>query len=427
MLRLRIFGTGCERQRMMEDKVRQAAVSLGLNIDLSIVQDLDLLIERRVSRTPALEINGKLAIVGRVPFRAELIELFRMACAQNTELDSYLMKVSPRNERTHGRATRSIVGLDQVKHPPMKTPITWIVGLDFTAMDRAVIEYTASLADMLSPEKIYFVHVYPNLDLPDIAKSALSDAELPLDERLVRDMQTKVREEFPESERYATECMVVEGKPESQLLRWAHIKTAELMIMGRKKRVGGSGVIPRRIARKSECSVLFVPEKPTFQLRTFLVPTDFSAPSAKALETAEWISDHIQGSELFLFHACHLPSSIYYDGLAGSNMVDLLREAAEEQMEEFKEKYQAPNARVIVNAKADRSVARTVAESASDLPADMILIGGKGRSGLTGALIGSVTESLLQSVEDVPVWVVKTAHKRQLHSKSPDAAAKSRA
>jgi len=55
------------------------------------------------------------------------------------------------------------------------------------------------------------------------------------------------------------------------------------------------------------------------------------------------------------------------------------------------------------------------------------MIGGKGRSGLTGALIGSVTESLLQSVEDIPVWVVKTAHKRQLQTKSPDAAAKSRA
>jgi nucleotide-binding universal stress UspA family protein len=162
-------------------------------------------------------------------------------------------------------------------------------------------------------------------------------------------------------------------------------------------------------------------------MRTFLVPTDFSAPSAKALETAEWISEHVHGAEVFLFHACHLPSSIYYDGLAGSNMVDLLREAAEEQMEEFKEKYQSPKSRVIVNAKADRSVARTVAESASDIPADMVLIGGKGRSGLTGALIGSVTESLLQAVEDVPVWVVKTAHKRQLQSKSPDSAAKSRA
>jgi nucleotide-binding universal stress UspA family protein len=96
-------------------------------------------------------------------------------------------------------------------------------------------------------------------------------------------------------------------------------------------------------------------------------------------------------------------------------------------MEEFKQKYQSPKSRVMVNAKADRSVARTVAESASDIPADMILIGGKGRSGLTGALIGSVTESLLQAVEDVPVWVVKTAHKRQLQTKSPDSAAKSRA
>jgi len=427
MLRLRIFGTGCVQQSLMEEKVRQAAASLGLNIDLSIVQDLDQLIERRISRTPALEINGKLSIIGRVPFQAELLELFRMADAQSTDRNSFLMKVSLRNERTHACLAGSLVGLDQVNHPPMKTPITWIVGLDFTAMDRPVIEYTASLADMLHPDKIYFVHVYPNLDLPDIAKSALSDAELPLDERLVRDIQKQVRKEFPEMDRYATECMVVEGKPESQLLRWAHIKSAELMIMGRKKKMGGSGVIPRRIARKSECSVLFVPEKPSFQLRTFLVPTDFSVPSAKALETAQWVSEHVDGSTLFLFHACHLPSSIYYDGLAGSNMVDLLREAAEEQMDEFKEKYQAPNARVIVNAKADRSVARTVAESAADIPADMIMIGGKGRSGLTGALIGSVTESLLQSVEDIPVWVVKTAHKRQLQAKSPDAAAKSRA
>ncbi len=428
MLHIRIYGTGCERQQRMEAKVKEVAALSGIAIRLTIVQDLDVLLSRRISRTPALEINGQLVISGREPFSAELLEIFRESLAAGlVSEEPSLMNVSSHNEPAHTSKRWRSLGLMEEKPPAMNTPVTWIVGLDFSPMDRAVVEYTASMAELLAPEKIYFLHVYPNLDLPEVAKSALSDPGLPLDERLGAEMTRLVEQEFPDHARYGAECLVVEGKPESQVLRWAHIKSAELMIMGRKKKMGGSGIIPRRIARKAECSVLFVPERPHFQLRTLLVPTDFSAPSAKALEAAEWIGLHVPGAEIFLYHACHLPSSIYYDGLAGSNMVDLLQEAAEEQMEEFKQKYSAPEARVLVNAKADRSVSRTIADSAGDVSADMILIGGKGRSGLTGALIGSVTESLLQVMDDVPVWVVKASHKRQLNTETSDNANQSRA
>ena len=411
----------------MQVKVQEALETLNIPFQLDIIQDLDELLERRVSRTPALEIDGEICISGRVPFKAELLELLRSSQKISDANLNNLMSVSNRTEPSHSRFPRRTVSLVQENNSAMKNPITWIVGLDFSAMDRAVIEYTASMAEMLSPEKIYFLHVYPDLDLPEMARAALSSPEIPLDERLTAQMSHLVEQEFPDHLRYNSECMVVEGKPEGQLLRWAHIKSAELMIMGRKKKAGGNGVIPRRVARNAECSILFVPEKPDFQLRTFLVPTDFSAPSARALETAEWISEHIDRPEVFLYHACHLPSSIYYDGLAGSNMVDLLQEAAEEQMEEFKQKYNALDARVIVNANADRSVARTVAETAGDIPVDMIIIGGKGRSGLTGALLGSVTESLIQTMEDLPIWVVKMSHKRESIPQEKDKVTKTRA
>ncbi len=428
MIRLRIFGTGCSRQQKMQEKIRQAAAATGVDIELVVVQDIDELIRHRISRTPALEVNGVVVINGRVPFRAELEEIFTRANKSLTDSESGpVMKHSQTAEPRHSPNDLNPINLVVENSSAMKNPITWIVGLDFTPMDRAVIEYTASMAEILVPDKIYFLHVYPNLDLPEVARAALSQPEIPLDERLSAEMQKTIADEFPDFARYQAEAMVVEGKPESQILRWAHIKSAELLIMGRKKKMGGSGVIPKRVARKAECSVLFVPERPNFQLRTFLVPTDFSTPSGRAIETADWIASHIEGSEVFLYHACHLPSSIYYDGLAGSNMVDLLQEAAEEQMQEFKDRYNSPDSRVLVNAKADRSVAKTIAESADDVSADMVVIGGKGRSGLTGVLIGSVTESLLQAMDDVPVWVVKLEHKRQSGADQANKTAQSRA
>lgn len=108
-------------------------------------------------------------------------------------------------------------------------------------------------------------------------------------------------------------------------------------------------------------------------------------------------------------------------------MVDLLQEAAEEQMAEFKEKYNAPQARVMVDAKTDRSVARTVADTARGIPADLVVIGGSGRSGLTGALIGSVTESLLQALDDTPIWVAKEVHRTHTSESDAQSAMESRA
>lgn len=412
MIRITLYGTGCRRQQLMLQKVREILNSLSLEAEIVEVQDIETLLIRRISRTPALEINGRLCISGRIPFRAELVELLRQAERDAAETIPSVMKVSARNERYHDYLYKAALGLDQVKPTAMKTPVTWIVGMDFSSMDQAVVEYTASLANLLNPDKIYFLHIYPDLELPEAAKAALSDTGQPLDERLAAQMMEFVLREFPDAGRYQAECQVVEGKPESQLLRWAHIKSAELLLMGRKKKAGGNGVVPRRVARKAECSVLFVPENPSFQMRTFLVPTDFSEPSAMALDTARWLGEQVEGAEVFLYHACHLPSSIYYDGLAGSNMVDLLREAAEEQMDEFKSRHNAEESRVIVNARADRSVAKTVVETAADIPADLILIGGKGRSGITGVLLGSVTESLIQAEEDLPVWVVKQTHRK---------------
>lgn len=415
MFQATIYGTGCARQAAMEAKVLEAARQAKRTIRVLIEQDIDALVRRRVSHTPALEINGRLVVSGRVPFVAELMELFSddhpTAIRQLEYAPDNLTRINPGADGPHGIRREMDVALRNKTPEAMKTPTTWIVGLDFSAMDRDIIDYTASLADQLGPDTIYFLHVYPNLDLPDAAKDALREPALPLDERLKRDMHLLLREEFPDAERYEAECKVVEGKAESQLLRWAHIKSADLLIMGRKEHPGSSGVMPKRVARKAECSVLFVPEKPRFGLKTLLVPTDFSEPSSRALITANWIQEHLPEAETFLFHSCHLPSSIYYDGLAGANMVDLLQEAAEEQMEAFKVQQEAPAARVMVDAQADRSVSLSVAEASRSVGADMVIIGGKGRSGLAGAIIGSVTESLLQAVSDIPIWVAKTVHR----------------
>jgi nucleotide-binding universal stress UspA family protein len=415
----------------MEAKVREAARKARKTIRIFLEQDIDALLRRRLSHTPALEVNGRLVVSGRVPFVAELVELFSEehpnAIRQLEFAPDNLTRINSRSDGSHGIQREMDVALRNENPEAMNTPITWIVGLDFSAMDRDIIDYTASLADQLGPDKIYFLHVYPNLDLPDAAREALREPELPLDERLVRDMQLLLREEFPDAARYEAECQVVEGKAESQLLRWAHIKSADLLIMGRKQNPGSSGVIPKRVARKAECSVLFVPEKPRFGLNTLLVPTDFSEPSARALSTANWIQEHLPDAETFLFHSCHLPSSIYYDGLAGANMVDLLQEAAEEQMEAFKVQQKSPDARVMVDAQADRSVSLSVAETSRSIGADMVIIGGKGRSGLAGAIIGSVTESLLQAISDTPVWVAKAVHRPTTRNRSASVAGGSRA
>ncbi len=98
----------------------------------------------------------------------------------------------------------------------------------------------------------------------------------PIDESLLAAMQAKVRAVFGEAPKAEIACEVIEGSPLAQLTHWAKVKKIDLILVGKKHTLKGTGVVPGKLARTCRTSVLFVPEKVPEQLRRILVPVNFS-------------------------------------------------------------------------------------------------------------------------------------------------------
>lgn len=74
-MNIKILGTGCARCKALEQVTRLASTEMGLDADIEKVEDIVTIMNYGVMRTPALVIDEKIALSGRVPSPAELKEL----------------------------------------------------------------------------------------------------------------------------------------------------------------------------------------------------------------------------------------------------------------------------------------------------------------------------------------------------------------
>ncbi len=71
-MRIQVYGPGCVRCRQLEASTREALTALGEAADIDKVEDIVSMTQAGVLRTPALAIDGKLVLQGRVPGVREL-------------------------------------------------------------------------------------------------------------------------------------------------------------------------------------------------------------------------------------------------------------------------------------------------------------------------------------------------------------------
>lgn len=72
---LKVLGTGCAKCKSLEKATRQAVAESGINATVSKVEDIVEIMKYNVMTTPALVVDGKVVVKGRVPSIKEIIEL----------------------------------------------------------------------------------------------------------------------------------------------------------------------------------------------------------------------------------------------------------------------------------------------------------------------------------------------------------------
>ena len=69
---IRILGSGCAKCQRLEQLTREVAARLGVDAEFHHVRDLAKIMEYPVLSTPALVVDGKVMVSGRMPSREEI-------------------------------------------------------------------------------------------------------------------------------------------------------------------------------------------------------------------------------------------------------------------------------------------------------------------------------------------------------------------
>jgi len=141
-------------------------------------------------------------------------------------------------------------------------------------------------------------------------------------------------------------------------------------------------------------------------MKTILVPTDFSAHSEKALEVAERLAK-LTGGKIHLLHCYQInPGGISPYGIVIPEEFDReVREAAARKVEDLEQRVAAQGIDVTAHI-SSRFPSEAVSDLASELGADLIVMGTRGATGLKHILLGSVAERTIR-IAPCPVLTVK--------------------
>lgn len=76
-MQIKILGAGCAKCHTLEKLTREAVEKLNLDAEVVKVEDIVQIMNFGVMVTPALVINGKVVLKGRVPSLNELMEILQ--------------------------------------------------------------------------------------------------------------------------------------------------------------------------------------------------------------------------------------------------------------------------------------------------------------------------------------------------------------
>ena len=141
-------------------------------------------------------------------------------------------------------------------------------------------------------------------------------------------------------------------------------------------------------------------------IKTILVPTDFSPHADAALDRALGLAKHF-GAKIHLLHAYYFSVSV---GLPDQyvmppDLIEDVRRTARAQLEPLEKKIAEAGVDCTAHLSAQSPVAAII-ELAESLPADLIVLGTRGLTGLKHVLLGSVAERTVR-LAPCPVMTIK--------------------
>lgn len=76
-MKIEILGTGCAKCKSLEKVTRDAVENIGVDATITKVEDIVEIMNYNVMSTPALVVDGKVVVAGKVPKVKEIEQLLQ--------------------------------------------------------------------------------------------------------------------------------------------------------------------------------------------------------------------------------------------------------------------------------------------------------------------------------------------------------------
>jgi nucleotide-binding universal stress UspA family protein len=285
-----------------------------------------------------------------------------------------------------------------------------IVCLDQTPMDGTLVRFASFIAEINQSKKIYFTNIIRNLNIPkEVLNEFPNLIEGMIDERKSQ-MKKTVDEHYCKKGDTEFSFIVKEGQLSKKLLKLAHEKSADMILVGRKVSLPGTGVFSQRLARRASCSLLIVPENCKPRIKRLLVPSDFSDYSRDAMEEAITIAEKTSNKvEIICQNVFTVPSGYHFTGKSYDEFATIMQTHAEINYKKFIRKVDTKGLKItpVYTKDEDDDPVEDILHMAKEMQADGIVIGAKGRTAATALFIGSMAERLIQMNDAFPLLVTR--------------------
>ena len=240
------------------------------------------------------------------------------------------------------------------------------------------------------PEIFAVRPLFPQLHLDDALNR--SGLEAAVRDALLERIRAVTTREFSQ-----TGIEIEQGTVHAGILRAAERIGAGAVVVGGKVDLKGLQILghaAEHVVRYADCPVLVARPSPAGKV---LVATDFSDPALPAVEAGA-AEARRRKADLTIIHAIDLlpVMSPYYGeflGMPPMGLGDQMRELWQQRLDECVHRFKAKGGGLLRNGPA----ASTILSAASELPAELLVVGTHGRTGLSRIALGSVAEAVVRA------------------------------
>lgn len=287
----------------------------------------------------------------------------------------------------------------------MTTPLEKIiVCLDHTDKDQGLIENACEISKIAGTSEILFINIIKDFHLPesvikefpDLLGNALKDREKEIKDLVSSHFKCGI----------PSKIIVKQGAEMKEILHAADEFDSDLIIMGRTKT--SDSVLSTRIARRSPCNLLFIPNGSKINFDKIFVPVDFSDYSALSLEHTLLLTQNMT-SKIYLQNVYIVPSSYRYSGKSYEEFAQIMEGHANKDLEQLIRNVEKQNQELIPVSSRDKNgkVIDLILENAKQKAVDLIIMGAKGRTAASAIFIGSKAERMIRMNNHIPLMIIR--------------------